>query len=420
MNYDMIIDGGGSFGSFEPRTRQEATENVKALRDELKAKGKSAKQIQNDPVYKAARAELDRLVSKANIVTKGTAPVSGTGGTETGGGGDKQDTTGRTWTAPDGTIFNDETSYNRYLDTLSKINQFNSDAQIRAAEKVTEKRNAKEFLIASLKPYFSSSRDVNFLEQLTGIIDNYIKEDYDVDTIAVLLPQTEPYKQRFKGNTGRTAAGLSMYSPAEYLAAEETFDEILRTYNLGDLATRDIFASLIGGLVSADEARDRVINVYDRVRNADPILRAEIDKVEALGGGLTDADFAKALLTGSQGANELKRKISTLEITAEARQRNLSVNRAEELQQLGVTRAQARTGFEQIALTQPRLTQLSEIYTKTTPDAEGLQKELEQEQFQGMQSERRRRLAEQEQTSFMGQSGTASGISLARKRKGLI
>jgi hypothetical protein len=83
-----------------------------------------------------------------------------------------------------------------------------------------------------------------------------------------------------------------------------------------------------------------------------------------------------------------------------------------------VTREQARAGFEQIALTQPRLTQLSEIYTGETPEATELQTELEAEQFQGLQSQRRRRLAEQEQTAFMGQSGTAAGVSLGRRRRG--
>ena len=87
---------------------------------------------------------------------------------------------------------------------------------------------------------------------------------------------------------------------------------------------------------------------------------------------------------------------------------------------MGVTREQARAGFEQIALTQPRLTQLSEIYTRETPEATGLQRELEREQFQGMQSQRRRRLAEQEQAAFMGQSGTAGSQSLTRRRAGSI
>jgi hypothetical protein len=341
-----------------------------------------------------------------------------------------EDTTPKNvYTAPDGKTFPDAVSYAAYLQYLSGQRTSNTDAAIAAANKVSSNKNAREFLIASLKPYFASAQDADFLTQLTKVIDDYISQDYDVDTISVLLPQTDAYKTRFKGNVERTKAGLSMLSPAEYIQAEEQYNEILKRFNLGDLATRDTYSTLIGGQVSAAELTDRVVNVYDRVRNADPALRAEIDRVESLGGGLTDADFAKALLTGPEGANELKRKISVAEITAEARTRNLGVERAEDLQRLGVTRAQARAGFEQIALTQPTMEKLSDIYrrdlTPTTPEGniartQEFQTELEREQFQGLSSERRRRLAEQETASFMGSSGT-QGIGLrGRSRRGQI
>lgn len=325
------------------------------------------------------------------------------------------------YTAPDGRTFTDQQAYVNYLRYLGEQRTITSNNAITAANQVAGAQNAREFLIGSLRPYFAATQDAGFLDQLTSIIDDYIKQDYDTETISVLLPQSEPYKQRFKGNAARTAAGLPMLSPAEYLQAEEQYNEILKRYDLGGVASRDTFATLIGNQVSAAELTDRVVNVYDRVRNADSALKAEIDRVKELTRGqLTDADFAKALLTGSAGAEELKRKIASAEIGAEARQRGLSVQSAEELQRLGVSRAQARAGFEQIRLTQPRLTQLSEFYTGETPEAGALQTELEREQFQGLASERRRRLAEQEQTAFMGQSGTATGISLGRRRAGQI
>ena len=296
-----------------------------------------------------------------------------------------------------------------------------NDDDRRGATSGTEKRNAREFLVAALRPYFASASDAGFLKDLESIIDDYIKQDYDQDTISVLLPQTKPYLERFKGNVARAAAGLSQLTPAEYIQAEEQYNEVLKRFNLGSLSSRDTFANLISGQVSAAELTDRVVNVYDRIRNADPALKSELDRVKELSAGqLSEADFAKALLTGDTGANELKRKITVAEIGAEARTRGLETTRAQQLEQLGVTREQARAGFEQIGLTQPRLTQLSEIYTRTTPDASGLQEELEREQFQGMQSQRRRRLAEQETATFMGQSGTAGSQSLARRRTGSI
>lgn len=336
-----------------------------------------------------------------------------------------------TYTAPDGTTFTDQQAYVNYLALLDRRNKATadaaSDATLAAANTARNQKNAREFLLGTLRQYFSSEMDKGFITDLEKIIDDYVKQDYDVETISVLLPQTEPYKKRFAGNEKLISSGMAPLSPAEYLQAESQYNEILRRFNLGDLSTRDTFNTLIGGQVSAAELTDRVVNVYDRIRNADPALRAELDRVEALGGGLTDADFAKALLTGAEGANELKRKIATAEISAEARTRGLSVARAEDLQRQGITRQQASAGFEQIRLTQPTMEKLSDIYRRdlTPTTAEGraarteeFQTELEREQFGGLASERRRRLAEQEQTAFMGQAGTASGISLGRRRRG--
>lgn len=285
----------------------------------------------------------------------------------------------------------------------------------------SEQMTAREFLVSTMRQYFASSQDAGFVDQMTKIIENYIREGYDADTISLLLPQTEPYKQRFIGNEGRIKSGLKALSPAEYLQAEETYNEILTRFNLSDLAKRDTFSALIGGQVSAAELSDRVVNVYDRIRNADQALRSEINRVSELSAGaLTEADFAKALLTGDTGAAELKRKITMAEISAEARTRNLGTGSAEELMKLGVTREQARTGFETIAQAQPTFEKLAGIYDRTPVNAEATQKELEAEVFQGMQSQRRKRLAEQEITAFAGSSGLGSTALRANLPKGRI
>lgn len=282
------------------------------------------------------------------------------------------------------------------------------------------KKSGIDLLKETFRQYFTLPGDDVFLNQLIGNIDEYAKQDYDAATIRVLLPQTQAYKTRFAGNEGRLAAGLTALSPADYLAAENTYSDTLRRFNLTSLASRDIFSKLIGGLVSENEFLDRIVNVYDRVQNADPALKAEMERVKELSRGqLTDADFAKALLTGDTGANELKRKIAVAEISAEARQRQLSVQRAQELQQLGVTREQARAGFETIAQAQPTFEKLAGIYDRDVLEPVTAQTELEQEVFQGMQSQRRKRLVEQEAATFAGSSGI-SGSALSTQRAGQI
>jgi hypothetical protein len=283
----------------------------------------------------------------------------------------------------------------------------------------TNKKTAIDVLRESIKVYFTQSGDESFVTELSAIIDDYARQGFDSATISVLLPQTVPYQTRFSGNKGRLAAGLSALSPRDYIDAENNYNEILTRFNLKDLSKRNTFSSLISGQVSAAELTDRVVNVYDRIRNADPALRAELNRVESLGGNITDADFAKALLTGTEGANELKRKISTAEITAEARIRQLGVGSAAQLQQLGVTREQARAGFETIAQAQPTFEKLAGIYDREALTPQASQTELEQEVFQGMASERRKRLVQREQASFSGESGI-SGSALSTQRAGQI
>jgi hypothetical protein len=297
-----------------------------------------------------------------------------------------------------------------------------------AAQTQREAVNARAIFASIFQQYFNRPGDDRFVTDLTKFVEDSISKGYTPDTISALLPQTEAYKTRFKGNEGRLAAGLSAYSPSEYLQAEDTYAEILNRFNLGGLATRDQFADLISNRKSASEVADLVQNVYFRIQNADSVLRQQLNTLK-IGAGLTDADLAQALLSGKEGAQTLKQKIAGAEVGAEAATRGLSAIRAQNLANLGVTREQARTGFEAIRQTQPTFEKLSDIYNRpaapATPEAraartESVQEELEREQFQGLRSEERARLAQQEQAAFMGSSGT-QGIGLRRRsQRGLI
>ena len=296
------------------------------------------------------------------------------------------------------------------------------------AQNEREAVNARAIFASIFQQYFNRPGDDRFVTDLTKFVEDSISKGYTADTISALLPQTEAYKERFKGNKGRLEAGLAAYSPGEYLQAEDTYAEILNRFNLGGLATRDQFADLISNRKSASEVADLVQNVYFRIQNADPALREQLNALK-IGSGLKDSDLAQALLSGKEGAQILKQKIAGAEVGTEAVARKLSPIRAQEIANLGVTREQARAGFETIAQTQPTFEKLSDIYNRgmapQTPEARAtrtneFQEELEKEQFQGLRSENRARLAQQEQAAFMGQSGT-QGIGLRRRsQRGLI
>lgn len=258
------------------------------------------------------------------------------------------------------------------------------------------------------------------------IIDLVAKQGYTQTAVRLELQNTPEYKARFKGielykqnfasdiSAGSKAAALT---PADYIKAEKEYQEILTRYGLGDLGNQDTYAELIGGDVSAVELKDRVENVYDRIQNADDVLK---EQLKTYFPQLEEADFAKALLTGRSPddmANSLKRRVSQAEISSEAARAGLgglSVERAEQLAAMGLTRTIARAGYSRIAEQQSRLGTLADIYGTS---ATGLQEELEAEQFQGLASQRRKQLTEQEKATFSGRSGI-SQVSLQQRTTG--
>ena len=323
-------------------------------------------------------------------------------------------------TKPD-IVIRDNNNNNNNTKTDEAYLQFLKDQ--RDLETAERQQTARATLEVFLRQFFFGS-DASFVADAVSAAEGDIKSGLPTDVILLKMQNYDDpnslFSRRFTGNVKLRKEGIEPLTPAEYLQQESRYREVLSTRGLGDLATRNTFADLIGGQVSPFELEERVTKVFDVYDSADVGLKSELQSTLKLDPLSTRTSVAKALLLGDKGATELQRQVRTAEVGTEARARGLDVTAAEELARMGVTREQARAGFEEIALTQPRLTQLSEFYTGATPDATGLQRELEREQFQGMQSQRRRRLAEQEQASFMGQSGTAGSQSLARRRTGSI
>jgi UV DNA damage repair endonuclease len=117
-------------------------------------------------------------------------------------------------------------------------------------------------------------------------------------------------------------------------------------------------------------------------------------------------------------ANRLKNKLAAAEISSEASRAGLGLDaaRALELQAMGVSRTLARAGYSKISEQQQRLGMLGSIYETDVTD---LQTELEAEQFQGLASQRRKRLTSQEGATFSGRAGT-SQVSLGQSAAGAI
>lgn len=264
----------------------------------------------------------------------------------------------------------------------------------------------RNILIASLGSVFTSQQDAGIVQQLTDFLEQQIAQDLTFDEVQINLRNLQAYKDRFAGNEALKAQGFAPLDEATYLSNERVYAETLQRYGLTNLATRDNFAKLIGGNVSPVELQDRVVNVYDRINNADSALAKELQSMRQMF-NVTENDLAGALLMGGDGTEILKRKIAEAEINAEASVRGLkSTIGAEELVKLGVTRAKANESFGAIQQMQGSLEKLGGVYgTDTT----GLQNELEQEQFTGLLSKRRKNLINKELGTFSGKSGALTG-----------
>ena len=264
------------------------------------------------------------------------------------------------------------------------------------------------------------------LGDLSASITEAVQKGYTSDTIQLIMqdpnskdPLALAFQTRFPANKTRIAAGKSVLSAAEYLAAERTYTQVLQSYGASSLATRDRMNSFISNDISAAEVSDRVGLAVDRVRNADPFVKAALAEYYPM---LNQADIVAAVLDPAEGLPALRRKVNIAEIGGAAAVQGLQTGinamsaaskefenittgalGAEALASFGITKEEARKGYQTVAGIAPRAEFLSSIsggedYTRL---------QAEQEAFLGLASAKRAResLTAQEEGRFKGQSG---------------
>ena len=265
------------------------------------------------------------------------------------------------------------------------------------------------------------------LETLSPVIRSLMEQGVSTDEAALELRKTQAYKTRFIGNEGRIAKGLAVYSPAEYLQAEQTYRDVLAQNGLEALAGTETYSKLISGAVSPVEVQDRIVNVFNKIDNADSALKEQLGNYFSTYGvgdpALQRTQIASALLVGASSAQELERSLQKSQLRAAATTAGLGVLGEPEVTDLQKQLEAAKTydvygtakkAFGELATVQPTATKLSQIYNE---DTAGLQQELQQEAFFGLASQRRKKLEQKEQAAFSGQAGTST-VSLGQQATG--
>jgi hypothetical protein len=282
-----------------------------------------------------------------------------------------------------------------------------------AAQAQAERQSAYDILLSEFTRYGLAS----LVEPLKG----FIISGASPAELTIQLQNSDAYKKRFAANADRIAKGLSALSPAEYVAIEDQYQNIMRNYGLPEsyyakdtMGTQAGFQTLLANDVSATELEERVLTAQDRVLKAAPEVSQAL---KAFYPDITNGDILAYTLDPQKGLDSIKRKVTAAEIGGAAIGQGLKtdVTRAEQLAAAGVTKQQAQEGYQTIAEVAPRGEMLSDIY-KQSPYG---QTQAEQEIFNlagsAEAAKQRKKLTSLETAAFSGQAGVGA---LARERAG--
>jgi hypothetical protein len=341
----------------------------------------------------------------------------------------------KTFTATDGKVFTDELAFATYQASLNTSEAATAAAASAAATaKATAAQEAKAAEEEKLRRGQSA---FDFLTlQLTNLgigdlvapLEDLIKEGISSDEMTLRLMNdpkyNKAYKTRFAANDARIAAGFRALSPAEYVALEDTYQDVMRQYGLPEsYYTKDAtgkqvgFEKLIANNISNLELADRIGTAQKRVLNANPEVTQALKQFYP---DITNADILAYTLDPKNAIENIKRKVTAAEIGGAALSQTgltTSLARAEELQRYGVDKEAATAGYSAIGGGLQRGSQLASIYqqdpyTQTTAEEEIFKLSGQQEA-----RKQRQKITGLEKATFGGQTGLTSG-ALARDRAG--
>jgi hypothetical protein len=308
-------------------------------------------------------------------------------------------------------IEEDEDKRNTEDATQKLLLQRQIDAE--EAARLRDRQSAYDILYNEFNKYGLGS----LVEDIKGLIQSNVSPSQ----FALELQNTKAYQQRFSANQNRIKAGLRSLTPAEYVGLEDQYQNIMRNYGLpASYYTKDATGKQIGfdkfleGDVSASELEDRIATAQQRVVNSNPeVLKA----LKQFYPDINNADILAYTLDPQNALTNIKRKVTAAEIGGAALAQGLQAQggTAESLAGLGVTKAQAQQGYQEVAGILPRGSFLADIYGEQPYTQQTAETEVFNMQGSAEAAARRRKLKSLEEASFSGSSGVAQG-ALGRER----
>lgn len=239
------------------------------------------------------------------------------------------------------------------------------------------------------------------------------QEGMGADQITLELQNTAAYKQRFAANEVRKVKGMNVLSPAEYIATERAYRQVMSASGLpiGFYDQNSDFQKFLENDVSATEVQQRVQLAAEAVNNA-PATRDIFSQF------YDEGDLIAFALDPTKAEPLIEQRIRAAEATAFGRSQGVNVTQAtaEGLGRLGFNFNQLQSGMQQAGLDAGNVGKLNSIYGgDTTAD------DLVKSTF-GTSAEsavKVKKLASQERGTFSGTSG-ATGASLSTNAGGRL
>lgn len=244
------------------------------------------------------------------------------------------------------------------------------------------------------------------LESLAPKIIEYVKNGYAPDTVTLLLQDTDEYQRRFSANAARIKKGLPALSPAEYLATERSYRQVLAKWGVpaGFYDSTNDFQSFLENDLSPAEIDNRAQTAMEFWNRANP------DELRFFRQYYTDGDMVAFALDPKRAEPLVGKAFRSAEVGGAAAGQgiNLAQPLAERLAGQGITATQARQGFGIVAEDQQQAASLSAIYAGaeeavSTEDLIGAVFESDADSVKKV-----KKLASRERATFGGSSGLSS------------
>ncbi len=172
-----------------------------------------------------------------------------------------------------------------------------------------------------------------YVTKLFELVSGFYKSGSDInDSINLALRAAKQqnaipeFTSRFEGifqleKLQQSGMAIEVPSITEYIKAEQAMGDLMREAGLGEIANQKFIGTVIGKGKSVLEVGNLISDVFNAIDYAPAALKQDLQTYFP---GVDRASIAKAILTGPQGAIELKNKVQAVSVMSAARQQGVT------------------------------------------------------------------------------------------------